>query len=82
MKTLGARVALASGTGRYRGHVALMHRKAVLIDDRVLYSGSANVTCASRQNRELVFCILDTAVVHRAREALVESIATSVPLLG
>ncbi len=32
-----------------------MHVKAVVLDDRIAYAGSSNLTKASRVNRELVF---------------------------
>ena len=60
LQKLGAEVRLAAGLDAVpvfgagaRGGV--MHVKAVVLDDRIAYAGSSNLTKASRVNRELVF---------------------------
>ena len=58
LKAAGANVFLASGCfgeGRYRKHCGSCHIKALALDGRVLYAGSANFTEASEKNKELVF---------------------------
>lgn len=60
LQLAGAQVRLATGhPGRDvfgpHSRCGVMHLKAVVLDSRVAYSVSANLTLASRTNRELVF---------------------------
>ena len=54
----GARVWLCTGTGR----LGVYHVKGIVIDDRVLYTGSANITSKSLQNLEWCFRMVGPVV--------------------
>ena len=67
LKRLGAAVFLCTGydaTASFgpRAHQGIMHLKAIVIDQDVAYSGSANITLGARSNRELTFRFSGTAV--------------------
>ena len=60
LRRLGAQVFLSQGfidAGRYgpSSERGLMHLKSVVVNSHVAFSGSANLTKASRKNRELMF---------------------------
>lgn len=67
LQEAGASVCVAAGLsgvpvfGR-RGHPGIMHAKAVVIDSSVAFCGSANLTMASRCNREICFRIVGPPV--------------------
>ena len=70
LKTAGAQVwlcdghnhteILGTGAGNLHGHV---HVKGVVVDRRVAYTGSMNLTRAARTNREIMFKIRGPPVV-------------------
>ena len=70
LKTAGAQVwlcdghnhteILGTGAGNLHGHV---HVKGVVVDRRVAYTGSMNLTRAARTNREIMFKIRGAPVV-------------------
>ena len=60
LQRLGAQVYLAGGFNAAHlfgvgAHSGILHLKGVVLDNRVLYVGSSNLTKASRANREVMF---------------------------
>ena len=50
----GAQVYLTTGKGGFNSYDGAQHRKGAVLDDDVVWSGSSNLTRASRANLELV----------------------------
>ena len=75
LASLGADVRLCDGldgaavfgAGAYRG---IMHTKAIVLNNRIAYTGSSNITRASRVNRELVLRVTGPPVADIAQRLL------------
>ena len=75
LKGLGAQVCTASGDGT----MGRLHCKAVVLDRRVAYTGSANLTDKSEDNSELV-CRLQGPPVQAVSEAVASFCAAAVSI--
>ena len=80
LRTSGAKVYLATGHDGTNGHTGIQHRKGTLLDDDVVWSGSANLSHASRVNRELVYRFENCRAVCDTRRLLKESLADAMLL--
>ncbi len=80
LRRLKAAVYLGKGYAGWASYTGVMHRKGVLLDNAVLYSGGANSTSASRVNRELNFRMEGGTAVKEAQDILLETLTEAVLL--
>ena len=84
LRASGAKLYLATGHVGFGRYVGAQHRKGAIMDDKVAWSGGANLTRASRVNREMVHWFENGPAVVDTLELLQETVdgATMLKILG
>ena len=78
----GAQVYLTTGNGGFNSYDGAQHRKGAVLDDDVVWSGSSNLTRASRANLKLVHRFQNCDAADETERLLRQALRGAVMLKG